>query len=144
MKDQWQYQVRIYLHDKLAEMARRNPEDPAIAPLAAVLAKHHATMKCQYDAFADYVAEAEKHDPKAYPLYEWTKATIQDPAKKAKYIKSFTIYVDDNEVYEKETADAVEADLRPMVDSGVITRISKHSTNPAENPQPPSSRRSAG
>jgi hypothetical protein len=34
-----------------------------------------------------------------YPLYEWTKATIQDPAKRAKHIKSFAIYVDDNEVY---------------------------------------------
>jgi hypothetical protein len=137
MAKQWQYQIRIYLSDKFAEIARRNPADQAIAPLTGILTKHRATMKCQFDAFADYVADAEKHGIKEYPLYEWTKATIEDPAKKAKHVKSFAIYVDGNEVYAKEIADALEADLRPMVGGGLITRISKHSTNPAENPQPP-------
>src|SRR5262249_20176636 len=137
MSEKRQYQVRIYLSDEFAELARHNPKVPEIAPLAAILAKHRATMKCQFDAFADYVAEAEKHDPKDYPLYEWTKATIEDPAKKAKHMKSFAIYVDGNEVYAREISDALEADLQPMVESGLITRLSKHSTNPAENPQPP-------
>jgi hypothetical protein len=105
--------------------------------LAAILAKHRATMKCQFDAFAEYVAEAEKHDLKDYPLYEWTKATIEDPAKKAKHMKSFAIYVDGQEVYAKEIANVLETDLQPMAGSGLITRLSKHSTNPAENPQPP-------
>jgi len=27
-------------------------------------------MKCQFDAFADYVAEAEMHGSADYPLYE--------------------------------------------------------------------------
>ena len=137
MSDKWQYQVRIYLSDEFAELARHNPKGPEIAPLTATLAKHHATMKCQFDALAEYVDEAEKHDPKDYPLYEWTKATIDDPAKKAKHIKSFAIYVDDNEVYAKEIADVLEADLQVMLGGGLITRVSKHSTNPAENPQPP-------
>jgi hypothetical protein len=137
MTNEWQYQVRIYLGDKFAEVARRDPDNPAIAPLKEVLIKHHATMKCQFDAFADYVAEAEKQGSKDYPLYEWTKATIENPTKKAKHIKSFALYVDDNEVYDKKIADALETDLRPMVGGKLITRISKHSTNPAENPQPP-------
>jgi hypothetical protein len=137
MTIQWQYQIRIYLGDEFAEVARRNPDDPAIAPLTDILTKHHATMKCQFDAFADYVAEAEKHGPKDYPLYEWTKETIENPAKKTKHIKSFALYVDGNEVYAKEIADAIETDLQPMVGSELITRMSKHSTNPAENPQPP-------
>jgi hypothetical protein len=136
MTNQWQYQIRIYLDDEFAEVTRRNPDDPAIAPLMNILTKHHATMKCQFDAFADYVAEAEKHGPGNYPLYEWTKATIENPANKAKHIKSFALYVDDNEVYAKEIADALETDLQPMVGSELITRMSKHSTNPAENPQP--------
>jgi hypothetical protein len=83
MSTKWQYQIRIYLGDETAELARHNPKVPEIAPLAAILTKHRAAMKCQFDAFADYVAEAEKHDPKDYPLYEWTKATIEDPAKNA-------------------------------------------------------------
>jgi hypothetical protein len=137
MSSQWQYQVRIYLSDEFAEMARRDPGSPAIGPLRDILAKHHATMKCQFDAFADYVAEAEKHGTENYPLYEWTKATIENPAKKEKYIKSFTLYVDGNEVYAKEIANALESDLQPLVGGALITRMSKHDTNPTNNPQPP-------
>ena len=137
MTHQWQYQIRIYLGDEFAEVARRNPGDPAIASLTNTLTKHHATMKCQFDAFADYVAEAEKLGPENYRLYKWTKATIENPAKKAKHVKSFALYVDGNEVYAKEIADALESDLQPMVGRELITRMSRHSTNPADNPQPP-------
>jgi hypothetical protein len=137
MDKQWDYQIRIYLDDELAGVARRDPGDPAIKPLADILAKHHATMKSQYDAFADYVAEAEKQGIEEYPLYAWTKATIEDPVKQAKYIKAFTLYVEGQEVYAKPLADALEADLQPLLGSQVITRLSKHDTNPANNPQPP-------
>ena len=137
MSSQWQYQVRIYLSDEFAEMARRDLGSPAIGALRDILAKHHATMKCQFDAFADYVAEAEKHGTENYPLYDWTKATIENPAKKEKYIKSFTLSVDGNEVYAKEIANALESDLQPLVGGALITRMSKHDTNPANNPQPP-------
>ena len=138
MTNHWQYQIRIYLENDFAEVARRDPEDPALASLMAILAKHHATMKCQFDAFADYVAEAEKHGCENYPLYEWTKATLDNPAKKAKHLKSFALYVGGKEIYAKEIADAIESDLHAMVGSSeLITRISKHSTNPADNPQPP-------
>src|SRR5262249_57564205 len=60
MSKQWEYQLRIDLGDDFAEAAGRDPNDPAIKPLADILTRHHATMKCQFDAFADYVAEAEK------------------------------------------------------------------------------------
>jgi hypothetical protein len=135
--DQWTYQVRIDLADAFAEMARRDPGNAALTPLTDILANHRATMKCQFDAFADYVAAAETQGAANYPLYEWTKATIEDPAKKEKYVKSFTLYVDGQEVYVKPAADALEADLQPLVGGGLITRLSKHDTNPANNPQPP-------
>lgn len=137
MTKQWQYQVRIYLGDDYAGKARSDPGQPALKPLQAILEKHRARMKCQYDAFADYVAEAQARGTEKYALYEWTKATIEDPAKKEKYLKSFTLYVDGNEVYPKSIADALESDLRPLVGGEVVTRISKHDTNPANNPQPP-------
>lgn len=137
MNKQWEYQLRIYLGDELAAVARRDPGNPAIKPLADVLARHHASMKCQFDAFADYVAEAEKSGTENYPLYAWTKATIENPEKKAKYVKAFTLYVDGNEVYAKALADSLESDLQPLVGSKLITRLSKHDTNPANNPQPP-------
>jgi hypothetical protein len=102
-----------------------------------ILAKHGAALKCQYDAFAGYCAEAEKHGAENYPLYKWTKATIDNPEKKEKYLKSFTLYVAGQEVYAKELADALERDLQPLVGGTLITRLSKHDTNPANNPQPP-------
>lgn len=137
MAEQWQYQLRIDLADAAAELARRDLGDPAMKPLSAILAKHRATMKSQYDAFAEYVAAAEEHGRDKFPLYAWTKATIENPAKKAKYLKSFTLYVEGKEVYDKAAADALEAELRPLVGGALITRLAKHDTNPANNPQPP-------
>ncbi|OAF01138.1 hypothetical protein AYJ54_29005 [Bradyrhizobium centrolobii] len=134
MTAQWQYQVRFDVNDSAtAESARRKLLHPALALLFDILAEHRAALKCQFDAFAEYVAAAEEHGVENYPLYQWTKATIENPAKKEKYLKSFTLYVDDREVYAKEIADALEADLQPLSTSGLITRIS----NPANNPQSP-------
>ena len=137
MSDRWKYQVRINLGPSFAAAARRDPQDPSLGALPAILAKYEARLKCQYDAFADYVAEAEREGVDRYPLYAWTKATIENPAKKAKYIESFTLYVAGEEVYAKDLADALEADLQPLVDGRFITRLAKHDTNPANNPQPP-------
>lgn len=142
MSNQWQYQVRINLGDEFSEVARSDPDNLALKPLTDVLIKHHATMKCQFDAFAEYVAEAEKHGVEEFPLYKWTKVTIEDPAKKAKHIKSFTLHVDGNEVYAKEIADALKSDLQPLVGGRLITRLSMHDTNPANNPQAPAHLRS--
>jgi len=52
MSTGWQYQVRVYLPDELVDIARSDPGNPALGPLANTLAKHHATMVCQFDAFA--------------------------------------------------------------------------------------------
>ena len=138
MTCQWQYQVRFDVNDSaLADSIRQNLRDPALAPLFDILIDHRAAPKCQFDAFAEYVASAEEHGAENYPLYQWTKATIENPAKKEKYLKSFALYVNDREVYAKEIADALEADLQPLATSGLVTRISKYDTNPANNPQPP-------
>jgi hypothetical protein len=137
MSEQWQYQLRLYLADELAEAARGDAGAPVLGALPDVLKRHDATMKCQFDAFANYVAQAEANGVENYPLYEWTKATIEDPIKKAKHLKSFALHVKGQEVYPQEEADALEADLQPMVDRTRITRLSRHDTNPASNPQVP-------
>jgi hypothetical protein len=137
MAGDWQYQIRIDLPEKLAEAARGGTGDPALDPLPEILARHNATLTCVYDAFAGYVAEAAKRGDVDNSLYRWTKATIEDPAKKEKYLKSFTIRVAGQEVYAKRVADALEADLQPLTGAGPIARIYKHDTNPASNPQAP-------
>src|SRR5215207_963989 len=35
---------------------------------------------------------AERNGTEQYPLYQWTKATIEDPAKKQKHLKSFSLH----------------------------------------------------
>ena len=142
MTREWLYQLRVNLRDEVAEAARAGDSHPDLEPLAAVLDRHGAVLRCQYDAFAGYCAEAERQGVGKYPLYAWTKATIEDPAKKAKYVKSFTLYVDGDEVYDKAKADALEAELRPLVGGPAVTAMAKHDTNPANNPQPPKRYRS--
>jgi hypothetical protein len=133
MAEDWAFQVRIYLSDALAALARDDPANSALVPLAAILARHDAALKSQFDAFAAYVAEAEANDTGDYPLYRWTKATLDDPAKAAKHRKSFAIRVGGAEVYPKAVADALEADLLPLADGDSIIRVSKQDTNPANN-----------
>jgi hypothetical protein len=57
--------------------------------------------------------------------------------KKAKYLHVFTFYIDGHEVYPKARAESLVADLQPLVDAGLITRVAQYDTNPARNPQPP-------
>jgi hypothetical protein len=142
MSEQWQHQLRVYLSDELAEVARNDRESAALKPLTDVLNKHQATLVSQFDAFENYVMEAEKEGPENFPLYKWTKATVDDPAKRAKHIKTFALHVSGNEVYAKQAADALEADLQPLVGGELVARMSKHDTNPANNLQVPPGYRS--
>jgi hypothetical protein len=137
VNDDLKFQLRLTLNEQLAPVARSNPDDPALSPLPGILRRHHAALKCQYDAFADYVREAEANGTENYPLYEWTKQTIENPAKEARYTKSFTLYVGGEEVYEKRKADALEAELKPLVGGPIVERMHRYDTDPAHNPQPP-------
>ncbi len=138
MTEQWQYQLRVYLTDDVADVARTDRDHPALQPLTRILDKHHAALVNQFDAFASYVAEAEAAGPEKFPLYKWTKAAVEDPAKRAKHVNTFAMHVAGEEVYPKAAADALEADLRPLLGGGLITRMSRHDTNPANNLPVPS------
>ena len=137
MIDDLKFQLRLTLSDEFAPLARSDPRHPSLTPLASILDRHDATMKCQLDAFADYVSEAEANGTADYPLYEWTRKTIEDPAKKDRYTKSFTLYVGGQEVYEKAEAEALEAGLKQLVGGPIVLKMFKYDTDPAHNPQPP-------
>jgi hypothetical protein len=142
MSAPWQYQIRVNLNDEFVELARTDPGNLALKPLTDVLNRHHATLKCQLDAFSQYVEEAEKEGAEKFPLYKWTKATLEDPEKRAKHSRSFTLHVRGHEVYPEDTADALAAELQPLVGGPFVARLSKHDTNPANNPQIPPEHRS--
>jgi hypothetical protein len=137
MSEDLKFQLRLTLSDGFARVARTDPGDPSIATLIDILNRHDAVLKCQFDAFADYVHEAEANGVESFPLYEWTKKTVDDPVKKAKYIKSFTLYVGGEEVYAKDRADALEAELKPLVGGPIVAQMFRYDTDPAHNPQPP-------
>jgi hypothetical protein len=137
MENARQFQLRITVSEELATSLRDDPSSGRYAPLGEVLRKHQASLKCQFDAFADYVNEAERLGPEHYPLYQWTKETIGKPEKKARYLRSFTLYVDGAEVYDKAIADPLQAELTALVGVGGVENVVKFDTNPANSPQPP-------
>jgi hypothetical protein len=137
MTEPLQYQVRLYLNQQSAEAARKDIGNPGLAPLADILRSHGATLVNQLDAFEGYVAHAEQNGVENFPLHRWTKAVVADPAKREKHLKTFSVHVSDQEVYAKEIADALEIALQPLVGGEVVTGLSKHDTNPKNNPQPP-------
>ena len=67
MNDDLKFQLRLTLRDEFAEVARNDPAEPSISVLANILRRHHAVMKCQFDAFADYVSEAEANGGRKLP-----------------------------------------------------------------------------
>lgn len=137
MAETWQFQVRITALPELADALRAGNPYEGRDLLEAVLREYDASLKCQFDAFAGYVEEAEREGRERYPLYQWTKDTIDNPEKKAKYLKSFTVYVRDEDVYDSKTADSLYARFSALADRVGIESVSRFDTNPANNPQPP-------
>lgn len=134
----WKWQVRINLSEEFASVARSNPDDPSLKRLMDILDKYDAVIKNQFDAFAGYCEQAEASGDTDTVLYRWTRNLVDNPAKEAQYAKRFTVYADGGkEVYDKAIADALEADLQPLIESGMITKIDKFDSNPANNPQAP-------
>lgn len=134
---EWDYQVRVNVAEQFAVAARAGCADPALKPLADILARHDAVLKNQFDAFADFCRDCEARGDLEHPLYDWTRKVVDNPAKQAAYATRFTVYADGGkETYAKSTADSLEAALQPLVGT-LLTRVSKIDADPANNPQPP-------
>jgi hypothetical protein len=135
MQGTWQFQLRIDASAELAATLREGLACPEYEALYDVLRRHDATLKCQFDAFTDYVDEAERLGRDAYPLYRWTKATVENPERKAKYLRVFTVYVDGDEVYGADVADALQLALTSLGGAVGIEGVVRFDTNPANNPR---------
>ena len=131
------HQIRLTLTDEMAAAVRRAPDGPGFEALAHVLRRHGAVAVNTLDGFEHYVAAAEAEGTEGYPLYRWTRAVVADPEKRAKYATRFALHVRGAEVYPKAEADALEADLLPLVGGGIVSAFARHDTDPANNPQMP-------
>jgi hypothetical protein len=135
--EDWKIQLRIRMPEQAARIARQDPDDPMLKPLTDILKRHAGRLQNQFDAFADYVAWAQANGEQDSSLCKWTKATIENPEKQARYQKAFTIYLAGEEVYPSAKADPLEHDLQPLVGGKLVQSLARHDTNPANNPQAP-------
>ncbi len=118
---------------------RKNKPSGLARQIKSLARKHGTTLVCTYDAFVDYCREAESNSVEDYPLYAWTKQTIENPEKKQKHLKSFAFYRNNDQVYERALAETIYSELLPLADNGTIDEVKLIDSNPANNPQPPKS-----
>ena len=139
MSEDWLYQIRIRVNDEMSSNLRKNKPSGLARQIKSLARKHGTTIVCTYDAFVDYCREAESNSVEDYPLYAWTKQTIENPEKKQKHLKSFAFYRNNDQVYERALAETIYSELLPLADNGTIDEVKLIDSNPANNPQPPSS-----
>ena len=134
----WLYQVRIRVSERLSESLRNGSYTDLGNNLEGISNDHGMSLVCTYDAFKGYCDEAEENGIDEYALYDWTKATIENPEKKAKHLKSFAFYKGFDQIYEKELALALEERLLDLGLGEDLLEVKVIDSNPANNPQPPS------
>ena len=130
------YQVRLDVTEDIAQEVRNKNYFKLNEYINAILLKVDAELICQFDAFNNFVIECEKENNTDNALYKWTKDTIENSLKKTKYLKSFTVYVNGEQLYEKKTADYLESEIKKL-DEKRILKVSKYNSDPKNNPQPP-------
>ena len=138
MTEKWLFQVRLYFSSDFTKTFNSDNNSNEKEKLITILNKHNAELLSQFDGFMGYVLEAEKNGIDNYPLYQWTKDSLSRKDKLEKYHNSYTVYINTEEVYSENLANNIENDLLELVDKETVLRISKHDTNPKNNPQPPS------
>ena len=130
------YQVRLDVIEDIAQEVRNKNYYKLNENIDAILLKVDAELICQFDAFNNFVTECEKENNTNNALYKWTKDTIENSLKKKKYLKSFTVYVNGEQLYEKKTADYLESEIKKLNEKKIL-KISKYNSDPNNNPQPP-------
>ena len=130
------YQVRLDVTEDVAQEVRNKNYNKLSEYIDAILLKVDAELVCQYDAFNNFLIECEKENNTNNALYKWTKDTIDNSVKKKKYLKSFTVYVNGEQLYEKKTADYLESEIKKLNEKRIL-KISKYNSDPKNNPQPP-------
>ena len=130
------YQVRLDVTEDISQEVRNKNYSKLNKYIDAILLKVNAELICQFDAFNNFVIECEKENNTNNALYKWTKDTIENSIKKKKYLKSFTVYVNGEQLYEKKTADYLESEIKKLNEKRIL-KISKYNSDPKNNPQPP-------
>ena len=137
MSEDWLYQVRIKVQKEIAEAIRFNYVNEIAEKIVTIAKKHKTSLVCTLDAFTGYVKEAEKNGVDSYPLYTWTKRTIENKEKVKKHSEAFAFYYKEEQVYSKKIAGKLHNDLLVLYYAGEIKELRLIDNNPDNNPQPP-------
>ena len=137
LSENWLYQVRIRLRKEIAEAIRFDQTNEIAEKIVNLAKKNKASLVCTLDAFSGYVKEAEKNGIENYPLYAWTKKTIENKEKIKKHSLAFAFYYKEEQVYSKKIAEKLYKDLLVLYEVGEIKELRLIDTNPDNNPQPP-------
>ena len=130
------YQLRLDINEDISKEVRNKNYDKLNTSISSILFKVRAELVCQFDAFNNFVLECEKQNNTNNALYKWTKDTIENDIKKKKYLKSFTIYVNGEQLYKKKIADYLENEITKLNEKNIL-KINKYNSDPKNNPQPP-------
>ena len=130
------YQLRVDLEQNAAQELINTKNINSCKNLGNIIKEENGELVCQFLAFSKFVEECEQDNLTDSPLYKWTKDTIENKVKKEKYLKSFTIYIKNQQLYEKEVADRIE---NKIINLGCrcILKVNKYNSDPKSNPQPP-------
>ena len=130
------YQLRVDLEHNAAQELINTKNINSCKNLGNIIKEENGELVCQFLAFSKFVEECEQDNLTDSPLYKWTKDTIENKVKKEKYMKSFTIYIKNQQLYEKEVADRIE---NKIINLGCrcILKVNKYNSDPKNNPQPP-------
>ena len=130
------YQLRVDLEHDAAQELINTKNINSCKNLGNIIKEENGELVCQFLAFSKFVEECEQDNLTDSPLYKWTKDTIENKVKKEKYMKSFTIYIKNQQLFEKEVADRIE---NKIINLGCrcILKVNKYNSDPKNNPQPP-------
>ena len=132
----WLYQIRIVVTSALSTDLRSMGTSTTAQEVTEIAKIYDMRAVCTYDAFKAYCEEAEGNGLEGYSLYNWTRATLDNPAKREKHQKSFAFYRDNDQIYPKDVAEALYEDLL-VLNSPDILEVKIIDSNPKNNPQQP-------
>ena len=132
----WLYQIRIVVTSALSTDLRSMGTSTTAQEVTEIAKKYDMRAVCTDDAFKAYCEEAEGNGLEGYSLYNWTKATLDNPAKREKHQQSFAFYRDNDQIYSKDVAEALYEDLL-VLNSPDILEVKIIDSNPKNNPQQP-------
>ena len=136
MTKSYLYQVRIDVSKKLSLELKNKEYSEKLKVLINNLKLQNAILVCQYDAFINFLKECEGNNQQNSVLYKWTKDTVEDKSKEEKYKKSFTVYVKNEQLYDKNIANLIVNEIKKVSIDDIIN-IRTIDSNPKNNPQPP-------